>query len=173
MLQQAASGVNPGPSHGDIRREFTAQDVPVLSARIVAKKQLAKEAAQASAVANAAVTEATLTMENAKRIADEAAAEEATLRDEVRLGISRGLDALDSAPSRGAMNAGAPNGIAGNVQAADALTLPAQRDPANVLRPIIRQPDVDLAQHGGQVGEPPLGQWDKAKIAVELKELGP
>ena len=119
----------------------------MLSARIVAKKQLAKEAAQASAVAKAAVTEATLTMENAKRIADEAAAEEATLRDELRLGISRGLEALDNAPSRGALNAGAPNGAAGNVQAADSLTLPAQRDPANTLRLIIRQPDVDLAQH--------------------------
>ena len=117
MLQQAASGINPGPGHGDIRGGFT-----VLSARLVAKKQLAKEAAQASAVAKAAVTEATLTADNANRIALEAAAEEATLMDEVRLGISRGLDALDSAQSRGAMNAGAPNGIAGNVQAADALT---------------------------------------------------
>ena len=62
MLQQAASGINPGPGHGDIRREFTAQDVPVLSARLVAKKQLSKEAAQANAVAKAAVTEATLTL---------------------------------------------------------------------------------------------------------------
>ena len=88
ILQQAASGVIPGPGHGDIRREFTTQDVPVLSARLVAKRQLAKEAEQASAVAKAAVTEATLTADNANRVALEAAAEEANLMDEVRLGIS-------------------------------------------------------------------------------------
>ena len=171
MLQQAASGKNPGPSHGEKRREFTAQDVPVLSARIVAKKKLATEAAKASAVANAAVTEATLTMANAKHIADEAAAEEANLRDELRLGISRGLEALENAPSRGGLNAGAPIGAAGDVQAGDSLTLPAQRDPANTLRPIIRQPDVNIAQPGGQAGEPQLGQGDQAKIAVEAERV--
>ena len=173
MLQQAAAGKNPGPSQGEIRRAFTAQDVPLLSARIVAKKKLASEAARASAVANAAMTEATLTMANAKRIADEAAADEARLQEELRLGIARGLEQLQNAPSRGGLNAGVPIGAAGDGLAGDILTLLARQDPANTLRPVIRQPDVNIAQPGGQAGEPQLGQGDQAKIAVEAERVRP
>ena len=73
MLRTAASGNNPWPSQGELQQAFTAQDVPQLSARIVAQKKLGTEAAKAKAVADDAMTEATLTLANAKRIADEAA----------------------------------------------------------------------------------------------------
>ena len=168
MLKQAAVGINPGPAHGDITREFTSNDVPELAARLVAKKKLSKEAAKANADAEAAVNEANLT---ANRIAQEAVAEEAKLMDEVRQGVERGLAAIDNAQSRDASNANALNGQIGNAPAGNVLTLPAQMDQINVLAPIIRQVAPELAPCGGPTGEQLLGQGEVAKLAVEQERI--
>ena len=149
MLQQAAAGKNPGPSQGELQRAFTEQDVPQLSARIVAQKKMATEAARAKVVADAAMAEATTTLANAKRIADEATAEESRLQEELQLGIERGLDQLQNAPNRGGLNAGGHGGAAVDGLGGDIFTLPARQVPANPLRPVIRLPEVNPAQPGG------------------------
>ena len=169
MLQTAASGNNPGPSQGELQQAFTAQDVPQLSARIVAQKKLGTEAAKAKAEADAAMTKATLTLANAKRIAEEAKENELRLREELHLGISNGLDQLQQAQGRGGLNAGPPNGATVDGLDGDTLTLPARQIPANSLRPVIRLPEVNTPQPGVLPGA--LSQGDQAKIVVEQERV--
>ena len=55
----------------------------------MAKKKLSKEATRANTEAEAAVNEANMNAETANMIAQEAAAEEARLMEEVRQGVYR------------------------------------------------------------------------------------